>query len=59
MTAREQGGSDVSFSRSALVLSFSGVEKNEKKNKTTSVYRLTAANEVKIDLETVDRGSPQ
>ena len=43
----------------ARPLAFADVfEKNEKKNKTTSVYRLTAANEVKIDLETVDRGSP-
>ena len=33
-------------------------EKNEKKKKTTSVYRLTAASEVKLVHEAVDIGSP-
>ena len=53
-------GSGVSFSRSALVfaLAHRNFEKNEKKKKTTSVYRLTAASEVKIVHEAVDRGSP-
>ena len=56
-----QGGSRVFFSRSALVLARSLAdvfEKNEKKKKTTSVYRLTAASGVKIVHEAVDIGSP-
>ena len=60
MTASARG-SGVSFSRSVLVFtrSFADVlEKNEKKKKTTSVYRLTAASEVKIVHEAVDIGSP-